>query len=89
MRNKIYPDIPKTIKTDTRKWVRIFTDEGDGYRLYDPLDEIELGRILFDAADHWVYDGELLTIDEQEEVAGAISGHDRQMNVLLNSVYEK
>ncbi|SDE62918.1 hypothetical protein SAMN05216464_10821 [Mucilaginibacter pineti] len=53
--------------------MRIFPDAGDGYRLYDPLFERELGRILFDAADNWIYDGELLTIEEQEELAGAIT----------------
>ena len=28
-----------------------------------------LGRILFDAQDHWIYDGEMLTIAEQEQLA--------------------
>jgi hypothetical protein len=86
MRNKIYPDVPKTVKTGTGKWVRIFPEEGEGYRLYDPLDELELGRILFDAQDHWIYDGELLSVPEQEEIAGAISGHEKEMDNLLDSL---
>ncbi|MDB5158153.1 MAG: hypothetical protein JWR50_2860 [Mucilaginibacter sp.] len=28
-----------------------------------------LGRILFDAQEYWIYDGELLTIAEQEQLA--------------------
>ena len=28
-----------------------------------------LGRILFDAKGYWIYDGEVLTIREQEQVA--------------------
>ncbi len=89
MRNKIYPDMPKTVKTGTGKWVRIFPDEGKGYRLYDPLAEAELGRILFDAADHWIYDGELLTIGDQEEIAGAIDGHEKEMDQLLRSLHDE
>jgi hypothetical protein len=28
-----------------------------------------LGRILFDAGGYWIYDGDLLTIGEQEQIA--------------------
>lgn len=28
-----------------------------------------LGRILFDAQKYWIYDGEMLKVDEQEQVA--------------------
>jgi hypothetical protein len=89
MRNKIYPDVPKTVKTGTGKWLRIFPDEGNGYRLYDPLDELEMGHILFDVKDNWVYDGELLAVPEQEEVAGAISGHEKEMDNLLESLNDE
>lgn len=88
MRNKIYPDSPKTVKARTERWVRIYPDTGEGYRLYDPLNEVELGRILFDASDNWIYDGEVLSIEEQVEVEGMISGHEREMDQLLRSLYE-
>lgn len=79
--------IPKTVKAVTERWVRIFPDTGDGYRLYDPLNEVELGRILFDASDNWIYDGGVLSVEEQIEVEGAISGHEREMNQLLRSLH--
>jgi hypothetical protein len=47
------------------------------------------GRILFDDADNWVYDGGVLTVSEQEEVAGKITGHQKEMDELLNSLKEK
>ncbi|MGZ3943334.1 MAG: hypothetical protein ACXVJB_00255 [Mucilaginibacter sp.] len=45
-----------------------------------------MGRILFDQHDNWIYDGELLTIDEQEEIAGAINGHQKEMDELIKSL---
>jgi hypothetical protein len=41
------------------------------YNLYTAFDEKPdyLGRILFDAQGYWIYDGETLTITEQEQVA--------------------
>ncbi len=45
-----------------------------------------MGRILFDKGDNWVYDGDLLDIAEQEEAAGAISGYQKEMNELLNTL---
>jgi hypothetical protein len=88
MKNKLFDDLPKSVKTGTGKWVHIFPDTGAGYDLYDPIAEKELGRILFDAADNWIYDGELLTVGDQEELAGAISGHHKEMDELLNSLNE-
>jgi hypothetical protein len=89
MRNKIFPDVPKTIKTSAERWLYIFPDEGEGYRLHDPVREEAAGRILFDDADNWVYDGGVLTVSEQEEVAGKITGHQKEMDELLNSLKEK
>lgn len=77
------------MKARSERWVRIFPDSGKGYRLYDPLNELELGRILFDAADHWIYDGEKLSVDEQEEIAGSISGHAKEMDQLLKSLQDE
>jgi len=40
------------------------------YNLYTAFDEKPdyLGRILFDEQGYWIYDGEMLTIAEQEQV---------------------
>jgi len=86
MKNKLFDDLPKSVKLSTGKWLHIFPDNGQGYRLYDPLGEREMGRILFDEAGHWIYDGELLNVDEQEEASGAISGHQKEMDDLVNSL---
>jgi hypothetical protein len=86
MRSKLFRDKPETIRTGSERWVRIFPDSGEGHRLYDPLEEQELGRILFDPAGNWIYDGEILSVDEQEEVAGLITGHRREMNELIRDL---
>ncbi len=41
------------------------------YNLYTAFDEKPdyLGRILFDTQGYWIYDGETLSIAEQEQVA--------------------
>ncbi|TSJ44416.1 hypothetical protein FO440_09620 [Mucilaginibacter corticis] len=83
MRNKLFPETPKSVKISTGKWVRILPDEGEGYALYDPIAELDLGRILFDTANNWIYDGDLLSVIEQEELAGAINGHEKKMDDLL------
>jgi hypothetical protein len=87
MKNKLFDDLPKSLRLSTGKWAHIFPDEGAGYLLFDPIAEIELGHILFAAADHWIYDGELLLVDEQEELAGAITGHQQEMDALLRSLH--
>jgi len=61
-------------------------DKGDGYDLYDVFREVGIGRILFDADDHWIYDGDVLTVDEQEDVAGFISGHQKEMDKLVSEL---
>jgi hypothetical protein len=86
MRNKLFDDLPKSVKISTGKWVQISPDTGAGYDLYDPIDERPLGRILFDAADNWIYDGEVLTVGEQEELAGAITGHQKEMDALVRTL---
>lgn len=70
-------------RTGSERWVRIFPDSGDGHQLYDPLEEQELGRILFDAHGHWIYDGRMLSVAEQEDIAGFITGHRKEMDELL------
>jgi hypothetical protein len=66
----------------------VLPDNGDGYQLYDALKGRCIGRILFDAKDNWIYDGEVLDIEEQEEVAGFISGNHKEMDNLIG-IYEK
>jgi hypothetical protein len=86
MRNKLWDDLPKSVKLSTGKWIQIHPNKDKGYLIYDPIDEVELGSILFDEADHWIYDGELLSVDEQEDVTGAITGHHKKMEDLLKSL---
>ena len=88
MKNQLSPEVPKSVKLSTGRWVHILPDTGEGYRVYDPIAELDLGRILFDAQEHWIYDGELLTIPEQEEIAGAITGHQQEMAALLRTLHE-
>ena len=82
----MFDDKAETVKITSERWVRILPDKGSGYHLFDLLQEEDLGRILFDDADNWIYDGQLLTINEQEEVAGLICGHQHEMEELIRSV---
>jgi hypothetical protein len=52
MRSKLFKEKPKTAKTSAERWVRVLPDNGDGYQLYDALEERFIGRILFDTADN-------------------------------------
>lgn len=85
----MFKEKPETAKTSTERWVRIFPDRGDGYHLYDPLQERNIGRILFDVDGNWIYDGIVLNIEEQEEIAGSISGNCKEMDKLIRDLYEK
>jgi hypothetical protein len=62
--------------------VRVVRDtENDGpgprYRLFTAFDEKPdyLGQILFDAEGYWIYDGEILTVPEQEQLARFICNY--------------
>ena len=55
--------------------IRIVVDSGIGsevvaYNLYNTFDETPdyLGRILFDTEGYWIYDGNELTVAEQEQL---------------------
>jgi len=89
MKSKLFGEKTVTAKTSTERWVRIFPDQGDGYQLYDALQERNIGRILFDADGNWIYDGTALNIDEQEYIAGSISGNYKEMDNLIKGLYEK
>jgi hypothetical protein len=88
MKNQLFDEIPKSVKLSTGRWVHILPNTGEGYRVYDPIAELDLGRILFDAQEHWIYDSEILSIAEQEEIAGAITGHQQEMAALLRTLQE-
>lgn len=47
------------------------------YHLYTAFEDNPdyLGRILFDAQGYWIYDGEILTVAEQEQLARFIIGY--------------
>lgn len=74
------------MRTGAERWVRILPDEGEGYQLYDLLAERSVGRLLFDADDNWIYDGGILAIEEQEDIAGFVTGNHKEMEELLKSI---
>ena len=86
MRKKLFDDFPKSLKLTSGIWLHIFPDSGEGYRLFDPLEGEELGRIHFDQEDNWIYDGDVLSIEEQKEAAGAISGYQKEMDELYGTI---
>ncbi|OKS88715.1 hypothetical protein [Mucilaginibacter polytrichastri] len=88
MKNKLFHDLPKTVRISTGKWLYILPNKGGGYLLYDPINEKEMGRILMNDADQWIYDGEQLRVYEAEEVACTITGHEKEMEELLKSLKE-
>jgi len=86
MKSKLFKERPKTAKTSTGKWISVLPDKGEGYQLYDALEGRYIGRILFDADDNWIYDGSVLDVYEQEEVAGLISGNHKEMDNLIRNL---
>lgn len=62
---------------------QLFHVEAPGYEA--PKVE-SLGRLLFDREGNWIYDGNRLTIDEQEEAAGFITGHRGAMDRLIKDI---
>lgn len=86
MKSQLFEKSPKTLQTSAGRWVRILPENGSGYRLLDLVHGKALGRILVDDRDHWIYDGSFLYIEEQEEVAGQITGHQQAMAELLRTI---
>jgi hypothetical protein len=86
MRSKLFAEKPKVLKIASGRWVKICPAGKDVYVLYDGLDGDAIGKLLFDNNDCWIYDGHLLTIAEQEEVAGYINSYQPEMDNLLKSL---
>jgi hypothetical protein len=86
MKSKLLKEKPKTAQISTKKWIRILPDKGKCYQLDDALQECFIGSILFDADDNWIYDGNVLNVEEQEDVAGLISGNHKEMNDLITQL---
>jgi len=51
------------------------------YLIYTAYDEEPdyLGRILFDAQGYWIYDGQILSINEQEQLAKFIVNYQESL----------
>ena len=69
-------------KNGTGEIIHIMLDHRVGskviaYNLYNAFDDHPdyLGRILFDAKGYWIYDGSIMSIDEQEQLAKFIISH--------------
>ncbi|SEO08651.1 hypothetical protein SAMN05192574_105251 [Mucilaginibacter gossypiicola] len=86
MRSKLFTDKPETVKTGSERWVRIVPNGDATYSLFDLLNEIYLGRILFDEDHNWIYDGRLLSVDDQEDIAAKLTGSQKEMDQLLKSL---
>ena len=86
MKKLIYDGTPKSLKLSTGRWLQIAPHIGGGHALYDPMEEQEMGRILMDEQEQWIYDGTALTVKESEEVADAIKRHEPEMSALLRTI---
>ncbi|MET3606953.1 hypothetical protein ABIC74_000795 [Mucilaginibacter rubeus] len=86
MRSKLFKESTVNVKTASGRWIQIVPETTLSYQLFEPLYERELGKLLFDQEDNWIYDGQLLDIDEQEDVASVLTGCQREMDELLKSV---
>ncbi|AYL96614.1 hypothetical protein HYN43_015485 [Mucilaginibacter celer] len=86
VRSKLFDDKVETVKTNSGRWLRVIPDGYNNYLIYDILNETESGRILFDTKDNWIYDGRVLDVYEQEEVAGALTGNKHEMDNLLKNL---
>jgi hypothetical protein len=66
IKRKNKPDEVVRITRDSKDYERVIS-----YELHTAYDENPdyLGRILFDMQGYWIYDGEILSIAEQEQLA--------------------
>ena len=86
MRSKLFEEKIETLKTGTGRWLRVIPDVNNVYLVYDILNEAFLGRILFDDHDNWIYDGAILNVYEQEEIAGTLTGNKQEMDHFLKNL---
>jgi hypothetical protein len=86
MRSKLFEEKPKTAKTRGERWVRVMPNAGEGYLLYGTLQAVYIGPLLFDADDNWIYASDFLSIPEQEDVAGFITGNHKEMDKLIRGL---
>ena len=86
MKSRLFEEQPEMAETNTTRWIRVLPDKGEGYQLYDALAELFVGRILFDQNDNWIYDGTDLSVDEQEDLAGFITGYQGEMQQLIKTL---
>lgn len=88
MSSKLFHEKPARIQISSERWVLVLPDTGNDYQLQDALSGRGLGRILFDNNNNWIYDGNTLTVGEQEEVAGFIDGYYPEMTGLLEREFK-
>ena len=70
IKRKNGPDEVVQIIPDTKNSTNVFC-----YDLQLAYEQGYLGRILFDTEGYWIYDGDILTIAEQEQLARFIIHH--------------
>jgi len=60
--------------------IRVIPAE-NAYDLYTAFDSHpdHLGRILFDTEGYWIYDGDVLSVNEQEQLARFITGYTERL----------
>jgi hypothetical protein len=66
----------------TGRWVHVYRNNGEGYRVHDAVAGTEVGRILVDDQEHWIYDGHVLSVEEQEEIVDAFTNPQPDTNVI-------
>lgn len=62
---------------DKNDFEDLLSDETEDYNLPDDKNPDYLGRILFDNNGNWIYDGELLSIYEQEQIGEFIDSFEK------------
>jgi hypothetical protein len=82
---EISPDGAITFKLSRENYgmFELFHVKVPGYQAPEPM---PMGKLLFDTEGNWIYDGEALTVGEQEQIAGQITGHHGEMERLLSSI---
>lgn len=78
----MFDEIPKGIKLSTGRWVHVYRNNGEGYRINDALTGLEVGRILVDDQEHWIYDGQVLNVEEQEEIVESLKNPQPVANLI-------